>query len=252
MLINCITSERYASEIEGRKATIVKKTIILLVTIGLLLSIFEITTFAANSTVGVTTENLTELRGALDLPGVEFSETLAKSYYTLGQNSEAETESRNQKKENLSAGTHIKELVLGYELEADIQAEAGAPEFMHAEGIVSLPEKYTDEEKDMIAYVVYAEARGEDFEGKVAVAQVILNRYESGKFGKSIKSVVYSRHQFAVSRRYDDVCMDAVEYAMDNSPYPKNMYYFQKSKRKNWYGRYFDRIGNHSFYCGKW
>jgi spore germination cell wall hydrolase CwlJ-like protein len=223
----------------------------LLVTIGLLLSIFEITTFAAERPIGITA-NAIGLRGALDLPGVEFSEALAKPHYTQGKNRGIETESRNQKKGNISAGTHIKELVLGYTPVADIEADARAPKFIHAEGIVILPEKYTDDEKNMIARVVYAEARGESFEGKVAVAQVILNRYESGKFGKSIKSVVFSRHQFAVSKRYDDACLEAVEYAIDNSPYPKNMYYFQKSKRKNWHGKYFDRIGNHSFYCGKW
>lgn len=223
----------------------------MLVTIGLLLSLFEVTTFAAERPVGITA-NAIGLKGALDLPGVEFSEALAKPHYTQGKNGRTETEKSNKKKENIFAGTHIKELVLGYAPDADIETYAGAPKFMHAEGIVTLPEKYTDDEKKMIARVVYAEARGESFEGKVAVAQVILNRYESGKFGKSIESVVYSKHQFAVGRRYDYACMEAVEYAIDNSPYPKNMYYFQKSKRKNWHGKYFDRIGNHSFYCGKW
>lgn len=113
-------------------------------------------------------------------------------------------------------------------------------------------ETYTDREKEMIAYVVYAEARGESFDGKVAVAQVVINRFESGKFGKSVKKVVYARHQFAVSRRYNDECMKAVEFAIDNMPHPKDMYYFQVSKRKKWRNfEYYSRIGNHSFYCAK-
>ena len=108
---------------------------------------------------------------------------------------------------------------------------------------------YSESEKEMIAYVVWAEARGECFEGKAAVAQVVINRFESGKFGDSIKRVVYAKHQFAVGSKYDENCMEAVEHAISNRPYPDTMVYFQKSKSKNWYGEYFDRIGNHTFFC---
>lgn len=109
---------------------------------------------------------------------------------------------------------------------------------------------YTDEEKEMIAKVVFAEARGESFDGQVAVAQVVINRFESGNFGRSIKTIVYGRNQFAVGKRYNESSMEAVEYAVSNKPYPANMYFFQVSKRKHWRDFiYYDRIGNHSFYC---
>lgn len=110
---------------------------------------------------------------------------------------------------------------------------------------------YSEQEKAYIARVVYAEARGEKFEGKVAVAVVVLNRFESGQFGKTVKRVVFSRNQFAVSARYSAECMEAVETAIDrDDAYPDDMYYFRVSKSKRW--RNFDyhtRIGNHSFYC---
>jgi len=117
---------------------------------------------------------------------------------------------------------------------------------------ISIEEKtegYTEAEKILIAKVVYAEARGECFEGQAAVAQVVLNRYESGKFGKSIKKVVYAKHQFAVGKKYNDENMQAVEYAISNRDYPDNMYFFRRSKSKTWYDFvFYDRIGNHSFY----
>ncbi|MGE5494584.1 MAG: cell wall hydrolase [Burkholderiales bacterium] len=114
------------------------------------------------------------------------------------------------------------------------------------------PSKYSDEEKELIARVVYAESRGEPFEGQIAVAAVILNRYESGKFGKSVRSVVYAKEQFAVSSKYSDENMAAVEAAIAGTDYPDTMYYFQKSKRKKWGDKiYYARIGNHSFYLGK-
>jgi len=110
---------------------------------------------------------------------------------------------------------------------------------------------YTEQEKAYIARVVYAEARGEPFEGKVAVAAVVLNRFESGKFGRTVKRVVFARNQFAVARRYNDECMAAVNAAIDQrDAFPKNMYYFRVSRSKRWRNfKYYTRIGNHSFYC---
>jgi len=113
------------------------------------------------------------------------------------------------------------------------------------------PNVYAEQEKACIARVVYAEARGEPFEGKVAVAAVVLNRFESGKFGRTVKKVVFARNQFAVSRRYNAECMAAVNAAIDQrDAFPDNMYYFQVSKSKRWRNfKYYTRIGHHSFYC---
>ena len=41
----------------------------------------------------------------------------------------------------------------------------------------------------LLAATVYTEAGGEDYMGQVAVANVILNRLRSGKFGKTLSSV---------------------------------------------------------------
>lgn len=78
----------------------------------------------------------------------------------------------------------------------------------------------TYEEKLMIAKVVYREARGECYEGQVAVAAVVLNRYMNGEFGNSIWEVISRRNQFADIRwtteeMLEDVpsCMRAVEDA---------------------------------------
>lgn len=111
---------------------------------------------------------------------------------------------------------------------------------------------YSDDEKELIARVVYAEARGEKRDGKVAVAQVVLNRFESGRFGKTVKRVVFAKHQFAVSKKYNDECMHAVEEAIEQRPYPENMFYFQVSKKKKWRNFvFYERIGNHNFFCSK-
>lgn len=46
---------------------------------------------------------------------------------------------------------------------------------------------------DCLALNIYREAGHEPFEGKVAVAQVTLNRVESGKFPREICAVVYQK-----------------------------------------------------------
>ena len=49
---------------------------------------------------------------------------------------------------------------------------------------------------DCLTKNIYWEAASEPFEGKVAVAQVTLNRVESGKFGDGICGVVYQKNIF--------------------------------------------------------
>lgn len=48
-----------------------------------------------------------------------------------------------------------------------------------------------------LAKNIYHEARGEPLHGQIAVAQVTLNRLNSGSFGSSICEVVYQPYQFS-------------------------------------------------------
>ncbi|OCL26170.1 cell wall hydrolase [Orenia metallireducens] len=59
------------------------------------------------------------------------------------------------------------------------------------------PMDYTDDELTWLARAVHAEARGEPFEGQVAVASVILNRVRSTKFPNTIYSVIHQKNQFS-------------------------------------------------------
>jgi spore germination cell wall hydrolase CwlJ-like protein len=51
-----------------------------------------------------------------------------------------------------------------------------------------------DKQLDCLAKNIYHEAKGEPFEGKVAVAQVTLNRAASGQFPSDICKVVYQKN----------------------------------------------------------
>lgn len=110
---------------------------------------------------------------------------------------------------------------------------------------------FSERDKILIARVVYSEARGEIFEGQVAVATVVLNRYNSGLFGRSIAKIVFAPNQFAITEKYNSSGMAAVEDAIERmGDYPENMFFFQVSKNRTWRNFvYYKRIGNHSFYC---
>jgi N-acetylmuramoyl-L-alanine amidase len=58
-----------------------------------------------------------------------------------------------------------------------------------------IPQTITAEEKDLLARLVHAEAEGEPYAGKVAVATVVLNRVDSSLFPNDIKSVIYQKDQ---------------------------------------------------------
>ncbi len=54
--------------------------------------------------------------------------------------------------------------------------------------------KTRERQLDCLALNIYREAGHEPFEGKVAVAQVTMNRVDDGRFGKDVCGVVYQKN----------------------------------------------------------
>jgi spore germination cell wall hydrolase CwlJ-like protein len=54
--------------------------------------------------------------------------------------------------------------------------------------------KVREQQLDCLAINIYREAGYESFEGKVAVAQVTMNRVKDGRFGKDVCGVVYQKN----------------------------------------------------------
>ena len=59
---------------------------------------------------------------------------------------------------------------------------------------------YTQEELKLLACLVHAEAGDQSYEGKLAVANVVLNRVKSRKYANTIEAVIYQPGQFTVAR----------------------------------------------------
>lgn len=119
--------------------------------------------------------------------------------------------------------------------------------------------QHTENDVQLLARCVNGEARGEPYEGQVAVAAVILNRVKSPSFPNSIAGVIYQPGAFtAVNDGQINVPIDpnsdvyrACQEAMNGSdPSGGAIYYYNPAKTTNqWiYSRQVVKtIGKHKF-----
>lgn len=60
--------------------------------------------------------------------------------------------------------------------------------------------KYTNSELRLMSCIIYAEANGEPYAGKLAVGIVVMNRKKSKSFPNTVKGVIYQKYQFGPVR----------------------------------------------------
>lgn len=134
---------------------------------------------------------------------------------------------------------------------------------------------HIEEELSCMAMNIYREAAGEPFEGKVAVAQVTMNRVKNGKdFPDTVCSVVHEKNIFMkrVVCQFSWYCSKVVRARPVNSiAYDESyevakkvmlenfeldilkdaMYYHADSISPNWNYQVVTKIGGHIFYKDK-
>ena len=93
---------------------------------------------------------------------------------------------------------------------------------------------------NLLARVVYGEARGEPYTGQVAVAAVVLNRVKSSKFPNTISGVVYQNGAFdavadgQINMTPDATAKKAAQDALNGwDPSYGAIYYFNPSTATN-------------------
>lgn len=131
-----------------------------------------------------------------------------------------------------------------------------------------------DKTLECLALNIYREAGGEPFEGKVAVAQVVINRYNHPKFPKDICNVIYEKNtmmekvvcqfswycesklrskppnnvaykeSYAVAKK---VLLEGFKLDMLNDA----LYFHSVHVNPRWPHQRIGRIGNHIFYRNK-
>ena len=112
------------------------------------------------------------------------------------------------------------------------------------------PLQLTDEEIDLLAKVVWGEARGESAEGQQAVAEVVLNRLASESFPNYLQDVVHAENQFHTDFYLDEATPEQAQYdAIDHAIYgpyilPEDVVHFATYRAtENVWGQ----IGGHYF-----
>jgi len=80
---------------------------------------------------------------------------------------------------------------------------------------------YTENYEDLylLAQIIHAEAKGEPYEGKLAVGNVIHNRVKSKQFPNSIRDVIFQKGQFQPVMNgsiYNDPSEESIRAAMES------------------------------------
>lgn len=109
------------------------------------------------------------------------------------------------------------------------------------------------EDINMLCRVVETETYDQDFDSKVNVACVVLNRLDSGKFGDTITEIVKKPNQFVYSREaITEDTMLAVMYAYEMGDTTQGALYFHsfEKKTKKFCGAdyIFTDLAGHHFY----
>ena len=110
----------------------------------------------------------------------------------------------------------------------------------------------TEDERELLARVVYAESNTESLEGQIAVAQVVLNRVRSESFPDTVSEVIYQERQFSTAPILSRVTptennYEAVDLAFELEVVPYDVLYFSRGAEND---RVWGRIGAHVFCYG--
>ncbi len=99
---------------------------------------------------------------------------------------------------------------------------------------------YTEAEIDLLTRIINGEARGEPYEGQVAVGAVVLNRVESPAFPNTIEGVIYQPGAFtAITDKqidaplYESSRRAALEALSGVDPTGGAVYYYNPAKTTN-------------------
>lgn len=118
-----------------------------------------------------------------------------------------------------------------------------------------------DSELNCLAVGVYYEAKGEPLAGQLAVAEVILNRTTSGRFPRTVCSVIKQRGQFSFVRggqlpnppanpqwRKALAVAQVAQKDLWDSPAANALYFHARYVSPGWKRARVGAIGNHVFY----
>ncbi|MGB4657873.1 MAG: cell wall hydrolase [Mobilitalea sp.] len=103
------------------------------------------------------------------------------------------------KKEYVELVADFEDAVSKEEEEAILKLQAEARAKKETEIVHESAVNYSAEDLKLLACLVHSEAGTQSYEGKLAVANIVLNRVNSSKYANTIKGVIYQSGQFTVA-----------------------------------------------------
>lgn len=100
----------------------------------------------------------------------------------------------------------------------------------------------TSTEREMLARLVYREANIESLECQMAVASVVINRWQDGRWGDTLEEVIYSPYQFTPANLLykttpTELNYTAVDLVLQNGcTLPPYVMFFRADYHFNWDG----------------
>lgn len=117
---------------------------------------------------------------------------------------------------------------------------------------------YNEDVVYLLGRVIYSEAGNQCLEGKIAVGNVVMNRYKSASFPNNILDIVYADNQFDGVRTDNfnatptESCIVAARIALEGQQMVPGALYFNTKGLDSWAHRtktYLGTIQGHDFYA---
>lgn len=108
-----------------------------------------------------------------------------------------------------------------------------------------------ESDAESLARRLYAECRGESREGKLMVAQCILDRVADGTWGSKLETVLSSPNQFAPPGKLTDDLLAVAEAALAGERFSDQymiLYFRETASTGDWYAPYLGHVGGHAYY----
>lgn len=116
-----------------------------------------------------------------------------------------------------------------------------------------VPHAAYTEDKDtvLLARAIYALARAESYETKLAIGSVALNRVENPWFADTLGEVLSEQHQFPIGTRYDAECLSAAHDVLSgrHTLSPEALYYQSAAATQPRTDPPLETVGAFSFYA---
>ncbi len=135
---------------------------------------------------------LVELEGDKEYAQYLVSQVKSAISTTSSQIASIENELTAQEEELAQINNNIEELQEKLAQEIALSRAAASGEWRDISDV-----EFTEDDVTLLANLIYCEARGESYEGKLAVGSVVINRVLSASYPNTVSGVIYQSGQFA-------------------------------------------------------